>query len=327
MRYLPPLLLALATTASAQQSFFGGIGVLVGTQKASYANRLSANGLVVVGSSYDALGVVGVKYTRDGGLVSLGRRTGNGNLQGTVAQAVSADGSLIAGTSTGQAIYWKDGGGAVELADVPGGGTQTYAYAVSADGSTIGGRVTPPGGTGAGVWKSPNFAPTFIGDLPGGFSVQGVVSDLSADGKVAVGSSSSTLSASQGAFTEFNEAFRYANGVMTGLGDLPSGRPDSLARAVSADGKVVVGYGTVGPTNFDAYHHAFRWTEETGMVDLGTYLGDEQSDAFAISADGEYIGGTSTLQGHAGGYVAIVRTATTPWITAEDLFLDAGGEH
>jgi probable HAF family extracellular repeat protein len=40
-------------------------------------------------------------------------------------------------------------------------------------------------------------------------------------------------------------------------------------------------------------HHAFRWTEATGMVDLGT-LGGSYSQGFSVSASGTTVVGTST---------------------------------
>jgi len=58
------------------------------------------------------------------------------------------------------------------------------------------------------------------------------------------------------------------------------------ARGVSADGSVIVGY--AHPTNSNRY--AFRWTQATGMVNLGT-LGGIWSEARGVSADGTIITG------------------------------------
>jgi probable HAF family extracellular repeat protein len=50
---------------------------------------------------------------------------------------------------------------------------------------------------------------------------------------------------------------------MEGLGDLPGGGFFSIARAISADGGVIVGQGTS-----TSGQEAFRWTEDDGMVGL-----------------------------------------------------------
>src|SRR5688572_16948889 len=62
-----------------------------------------------------------------------------------------------------------------------------------------------------------------------------------------------------------------------GLGQLPYGSGTSHAFAVSYDGSTVVG--RVNATN------AFRWTVETGLVDLG------EGTAWAVSGDGSTVVG------------------------------------
>ena len=66
------------------------------------------------------------------------------------------------------------------------------------------------------------------------------------------------------------------------------GGNDSEARAVSADGSVIVGVAKDANGN----PRAFRWTEATGIQDLGT-LGGVWSEATDISADGSVIVGWS----------------------------------
>ncbi len=74
---------------------------------------------------------------------------------------------------------------------------------------------------------------------------------------------------------------------MIGLGFL-SGGNESEAYAVSADGSVIVGYGT----NVDGNKEAFRWTQADGMVGLGDLPdGFFSSIAYGISADGSVIVG------------------------------------
>jgi len=74
----------------------------------------------------------------------------------------------------------------------------------------------------------------------------------------------------------------------TRLGDLPGGSVAD-ARAVSADGKVVVGGGDSPSGN-----QSLRWTQATGSVGLGDLPGGTFSGgAFGVSADGSVIVGNS----------------------------------
>ena len=78
-----------------------------------------------------------------------------------------------------------------------------------------------------------------------------------------------------------------------GLGDLPGGNTTSVAMAVSADGKTVVGYSS--STLSGTRTEAFRWTAGGGMVPLGDLAGGVfNSVANAVSADGTVVVGNST---------------------------------
>jgi probable extracellular repeat, HAF family len=68
--------------------------------------------------------------------------------------------------------------------------------------------------------------------------------------------------------------------------DLSTLSGEFATRGVSADGSVIVGY--AHPANTDRY--AFRWTQATGMVNLGT-LGGNWSEARGVSADGTIVTG------------------------------------
>jgi probable HAF family extracellular repeat protein len=73
---------------------------------------------------------------------------------------------------------------------------------------------------------------------------------------------------------------------LTWLGTL--GGDWSVARGISADGSVVVGWAT----NAAGQIRAFRWTVDGGMQDLGTLGGDEsESWAYGVSADGSVVVG------------------------------------
>ena len=74
--------------------------------------------------------------------------------------------------------------------------------------------------------------------------------------------------------------------TLSDLGTL--GGTSSSARAISADGSVVVGQSALIGGQLKAY----RWTQASGMIDLGT-LGGTSSHARAVSADGSVIVGDS----------------------------------
>jgi probable HAF family extracellular repeat protein len=76
---------------------------------------------------------------------------------------------------------------------------------------------------------------------------------------------------------------------ISGTQDLGSfGVDTTCARAVSSDGKVIVGECYIGSYAW----HPFRWTAQTGMQDLGTF-GTDWSAAWDVSADGSVVAGYS----------------------------------
>ena len=80
--------------------------------------------------------------------------------------------------------------------------------------------------------------------------------------------------------------------LFRGLGALTS-EFDSQATGVSADGLVVVG----GSPSTSA-GRAFRWTETSGMLDLGDLAGSNAGRrAYAVSADGAVVVGGSPSSG------------------------------
>jgi probable HAF family extracellular repeat protein len=80
------------------------------------------------------------------------------------------------------------------------------------------------------------------------------------------------------------------------LGLLPASSA-SIPTGVSADGKVVVGYGQGGPSSSFS-SQAFRWTQATGMVGLGFLPSNaDESEALAANADGSVVVGYSSVNG------------------------------
>ena len=147
------------------------------------------------------------------------------------AHDVSADGSVVVGTSDtpegsqGEAFRWTESSGMVGIGDLPGGGSQSQAYGVSTDGSVVVGQGSAVSGYEAFRWTQ-SGGMVGLGDLPGG-ELDSWAFGVSADGSVVVGYSWSAW--------DLHEGFRWtASEEMIGLGG-------GKARAVSADGLVVVG--------------------------------------------------------------------------------------
>ena len=81
-----------------------------------------------------------------------------------------------------------------------------------------------------------------------------------------------------------------AAGGTVDLGDLPGGSFNSGARAVSADGSLIVGSAISAAS--DPNFEAFRWTQAGGMVALGTLAGGTHTSYTAgVSADGSVVAG------------------------------------
>ncbi len=226
------------------------------------------------------------------------------------ARAVSADGNVVAGSSSigtrGEFYRWTREGGMQRL----GGLLARREMGVSADGSVVVGD--PPGGSGW-LWTQAGGLEVLEGIRPAGISADGTIvggtigegpsallrlarwtrelgveqlSDapaqafgISADGSTLVGQFA----------VDPAPPFRFSEtGGLELLGPLPGvSSPNGLARAASADGSVVVGTATSLP-----FPEAFRWTESGGMQGLGDLPGGIRiSDAFAVSADGSVVVG------------------------------------
>jgi len=129
-----------------------------------------------------------------------------------------------------------------------------------------------------------------LGTLPARSQSDWVAS--TADGAVVVGMSFETSE-----FGATAEAFRWtATSGIVGLGFLPGDdtsflsaiNPDTRRFTLSADGKVVVGSSQTGKL-----HHAFRWTEGSGIASLQPLAGDDGASVDTISADGKVVVGSS----------------------------------
>jgi probable HAF family extracellular repeat protein len=116
---------------------------------------------------------------------------------------------------------------------------------------------------------------------------------VSRDGKVIVGQADDARAIRQAAIWQRGTEWRLLGSFTANA--LPCDVFLSLANDTSRDGKVVVGYARNGCE----LSHAFRWEESTGMVDLGSSVAGQGSQAFGVSADGQVAVG---YQEQAGGF-------------------------
>jgi probable HAF family extracellular repeat protein len=179
------------------------------------------------------------RWTASGGMQDLGTLGGNESL----AWGVSADGAVVVGwaynaAGQGRAFRWTASDGMQDLGTL--GGDYSEAYGVSADGAVVVGGAH----NAAGQWRAfrwQNGVMQNLGTLGGGRSC---AYGVSADGAVVVGESD-------------GRAFRWtAAGGMEALNTtyaslLTNGSVLWLARAISPDGRYIVGWGYDAATGRD----------------------------------------------------------------------------
>ena len=252
---------------------FAGLGDLPGGSANSMAFGVSADGTAVVGCGNSAAGVEAFRWTRIRGMEGLGF---------PVAFAASADGSVVVGFrysgNQAEPVRWTRDGGTFGLGKLP-----DYQFGeatgISADGSIIIGTYQSDSDeiTTCRFHWLPAHGVAGRPGLPEAF-VRAEARAVSAVGTVVVGESRHK--------SGYDEAFRFrADKGMVRLGVVP-GDLSSVAHGVSADGSVIVGSSSGTGTQ------AFRWTQETGMIGLGTLPdGSRNSSARGVSADGSVIVG------------------------------------
>lgn len=241
------------------------------------AEDVSADGSIVVGGD----GVANVFRWENGTVEVIGDLTSIGwpsdSPSGTrmsSGHGISADGSVVVGNTPGGnagSDAFRIVSGQIEpIGDFPGGSNNTSARSVSADGSVVAGAAVSQRGTEAFRWEDGTFEP--LGDLDGGDYISRAW-QVSADGTTIVGRGTTELGV---------EAFVWTReSGMMGIGQLPGGSSDTVARAVSGDGSLVVGV-----ANDDrpvAERIAFVWDEQNGMRNLQELLVNDYGLGDALS--------------------------------------------
>jgi probable HAF family extracellular repeat protein len=160
-------------------SGMAGLGYLPGGTNSS-AHGVSADGLVIVGTSSSASGNQAFRWSAGSGMVGLGYLPGDTS---SSASGASTDGSVIIGTSSSsagaQVFRWTAASGMVALGYLP-GDQFSYGNAVNADGAVVVGQ-------SFNSYLAFRWAGSGIQSLPidGGFGV-------SADGNTIVGQGEQT---------------------------------------------------------------------------------------------------------------------------------------
>jgi probable HAF family extracellular repeat protein len=236
-----------------------------------------------------------------GGTVFSVARGVSGDAQVVVGAGNYADAGLK------EAFSWTSGTDMVGLGDLPGGSFDSEAWATSQDGSVIVGighsavdaeafRWTANSGmVGLGLLSETDYSRAFgvsgngtivVGDsasfsgsgrseafhwtqetgmvglgflVPPGQTRFTTATAISADGTTIVGQANTPTSP--------GVAFKWRDGVMTALPDLPGGWESSYAYGVSADGSIIVGWSDGG----QGYTQAVFW-DSSGVHDLRDHL-------------------------------------------------------
>jgi len=267
-------LFCLKSNSSAATPSFQGLGDLPGGPFMSWAEAISGDSTVVVGYSQNQFShpsSAAFRWTETGGIQSIGAPTGSraldvsasgsgfeslGWLLGThgslfsYASTVSADGSIIIGSSScesrwSQAFRWTESEGmqALNISN----DMSTWGQGISADGTVVVGKVGSLASHEAYRWTESGGIQT-LGVLPGGSNSDALA--VSANGLVVVGYSGA-------------EAFRWTET----LGIQTLGGGFMQADAVSADGSFIAGRGS-GLSGYEA----FIWDEDNGSRNLNNLL-------------------------------------------------------
>lgn len=253
-------ILASSFHASAQSAWIQGFGQF-GTGADSSGVAISADGSVVAGWAFTSGTTFSsqrpVLWTSPGP-AALAPNVPAGWTGFSRFNDLSGDGTVGTGVRLGGSFRWTSTGG---FEDIP----LRTATGISADGTTIVGESFD---LKAALWTVGGGANVFG-------STNSYANAANSNATIAVGQSGNiaALWNLSGSPTE------------TLLGTLP-GDTGSEAMSVSADGRIVVGRSF---TETGVYQ-AFRWTLETGMVDLGSLsVSDTFASAQYISGNGQYI--------------------------------------
>ena len=260
-----------------------------------YSLVLSGDGRVVVGTILGVLGPRAFIWTDADGRQALPAPQGGHFVR---INGISRDGAKVVGDGRlrgnrqpeENALLWQSGKGTTALGHLQANPDidQTKGLAISADGTVVvGSSLTPGSKMRPFLWTEADG----MRDLDADLRDHSEPVALSGDGTVVTGRLMDPSA-------KMHRAFRWsAEGGVQLLGEVRdearSGNVHSWPMAISRDGRAIVGnHGTAGREGRGA-QHAFRWTAEEGLVDLGVLPGVDHSIATAVNADGSVIVGSS----------------------------------
>ncbi|SOB59999.1 putative extracellular repeat, HAF family [Pseudodesulfovibrio profundus] len=267
---------------------------------------ISQNGNIVVGSKN-----IDGKYRA--AQWSNGKVTILTSEPNSVAAGVSANGAVAIGvidynTTYSRAVRWVNG--KMSYLEGPEGFTMSSANSVSSNGSVVVGTYRNQAGfTQAFRWTQ-SQGMVGLGALDSSYPLSRGVA-VSADGSTVVGGGNSNNGL---------QAFRWKNDTMIGLGFLHqdlTGKGESFAKDVSANGSVVIGFSK----NERGQSEAFRWVNGT-MSPLGFLEDGIKSTAQGVSDDGGLVVGYSSDSNH--NSKAFRWTESQGMVSIEQLLKDGG---
>lgn len=275
-------------------SGYVGLGDLPGGVFHSQAFGISSDGSTVVGSSYRG-GPGGVPQERafrwnSGTMTDLGSVPANTY---SAATKVSADGSVVIGTTETRGFRWTSATGMVEFAAAA-GFTNPRLFGISGDGSVIVGNVQTANGSEAFRWTAAGGY-VGLGDLAGGTFGSAAIA-ISADGSVITGSGR-IVSGEAGFIWDAEHGMRDLRELLVndfGLGDSLTGWKLTNPQALSADGTVVVGYGINPSGNLEGFLANLGPGEPTEPL-AGDFNDDGRVDAADYTVWRDKLGTTFAL--------------------------------
>lgn len=313
-----PLVVVLIGPLQAAMTF-QSLGVLdpEAATVGSYATGISADGSVVVGTSFMTVGgnleTRTFRWTERGDMTAL--HPPDLSLPSSMGARCSGDGAVVTGGigfvlapffEIRNGCSWLD---AADSSD----GTLIMEFDLA---SYLATDVTADGSMIVGTTRFPGFFPVpkemFSWTAAGGIEELGLMPGgsyswadaVSADGSVIVG---------YGDYDGHLAAARWTE--KTGVQPLP-GLPDAVvasqASGISPDSSMIVGF---------LHQDAIKWTEREGIVSLGHFEGAGWAHALDLSADGSLIVGYNSFDK---GQVAFIWTQREGMQPLQDVLSDAG---